>query len=143
MTSRRLRIVTLNTWKNEGDHPARVRAMGEGLRALQPDIVLLQEVFRTGDGVVDTGRSLAGALGLALAHAPARAKTRRWAGREVSSEAGLAVLARGEIGRRDRLSLPSDERGGERIALFADVTCEGGAKAFVCCTHLSHLRGDT
>lgn len=69
----RMRIATLNTWKNEGDLSARLAAMAAGLRVLAPDVLLLQEVFRTADGAADTGRDLAAALGLALAYAPARA----------------------------------------------------------------------
>ena len=141
MASAPLRIVTLNTWKNDGDYPARLHAMAAGLRALRPDIVLLQEVFRTDDGDADTGRTLAAALQLALVYAPARRKPRPWRGPPVPSEAGLAVLARGTIRRHERLALPSDDLGGERIALYADVQA-AGTTVFVCCTHLSHLRGD-
>lgn len=138
-----VRVVTFNTWKNDGDYAARLDAMAAGLRALVPDVLLLQEVFRTADGAADTGRSLAHALGLALAYAPARRKPRRWRGDEVDSESGLAVLVRGEIERVERLELSSDPRGGERIALLADACLPDGRRLLVGCAHLSHVRDDS
>lgn len=141
--NRSLRVLTLNTWKNEGDYEARIAAMGAGLAALDLDIVLLQEVFRTAAGTADTGRALAESLRMALAYAPARVKKRTWRGREVESESGLAVLVRGKIENVASLSLPSDERGGERIAMLADAFLANGLGVLVGCTHLSHLRGDS
>jgi endonuclease/exonuclease/phosphatase family metal-dependent hydrolase len=140
--SRPVRVVTFNTWKNDGDYAARLGAMAAGLRSLVPDVVLLQEVFRMADGAADTGRFLANALGLTLAYAPARRKLRRWRGHDADSESGLAVLVRGKVARVERLSLPIDPRGGERIALLADACLPGGRRMLAGCVHLSHLRDD-
>lgn len=136
-----LRILTLNTWKNDGDYPARLEAMGKGLLALAPDIILLQEVFRTADGMADTGRHLANALGLELIYAPARSKLRMWEGKPALTESGLAILVRGSSIKHHIMPLPGEESGGERIALLAllkvdDITLSIG------CLHLSHLRND-
>jgi len=68
-----IRVVTLNTGKDEGDWPARITAIGAALRDLCPDIVCLQEVY-VGAGR-DTGQALATAMGLICTHVPARAKT--------------------------------------------------------------------
>ncbi len=137
----RLRIATLNTWKNEGEHSARLAAMVAGLRVLAPDVLLLQEVFRAADGAADTGRDLAAALGLALAYAPARAKPRLWHGAPVPSESGLAILVRGEVVSARTLSLPSSPRGGERVALLARLRVDG-VDLLAASLHLSHLRDD-
>ena len=142
MISRPQRIVTLNTWKNEGNYPARLRAMGDGLRALQPDLVLLQEVFRTLDGEADTRATLANALQMTPAYAPARPKPRAWRGRATPSESGHAVLVRGAIAWSERIVLPSDEAGGERIALLVAAELSSGKRVLAGCIHLSHLRGD-
>ncbi len=142
MTANRLlRVVTLNTWKNDGDLGARLPVMGACLRELAPDIVLLQEVFCAPMARIDTSATLAAMLGMVRVHAPARAKVRTWYGRDVDSTSGLAVLARGRICAEDRLTLPSDEIGGERIALLTHVEIDG-ARLMVGNTHLSHLRGD-
>ena len=142
MTRTTVRGITLNTWKNEGDYAARLRAMGAGLSALRPEVVLLQEAFRAEAGDADTARALGEALGLAVAYAPARAKLRVWHGSEVASESGLAVLVRGEVVARERLLLPSDPAGGERIALIVRARLETGIEVIAACVHLSHLRGD-
>ncbi|MGH8018845.1 MAG: endonuclease/exonuclease/phosphatase family protein [Opitutaceae bacterium] len=136
-----MRIVTLNMWKNEGDLPRRLIAIAEGLRALNPDVVLLQEVFRTMDDAVHSGRSLAEDLGLTLVYAPARRKPRRWQNTGVMSESGLAVLVRGLVDAHKHAPLPGDERGGERIALFVRALV-GEARVSVASVHLSHLRDD-
>lgn len=131
--------VTLNTWKNEGDHPARLRAIAAGLAALEPDVVLLQEVFRTCDGATDTGRELAAALGLTLVYAPARRKLRAWQGRQQMSESGLAVLVRGDCVHSETLVLPTTPAGGERIALLVSARLKGQT-VMIGCVHLAHLR---
>jgi endonuclease/exonuclease/phosphatase family metal-dependent hydrolase len=136
-----VRILTLNTWKNEGAYAARIRTITSGLRALAPDVILLQEVFRTSGGEAHTSVALADALGLVHAYAPGRAKPRTWQGREVPSESGLAILARGPITRVERLPLPSDDEGGERLALLVDARIRGQS-VLACCVHLSHLRED-
>lgn len=142
MTRIPVRCITLNTWKNEGDYAARLRAMGAGLGALRPDVVLLQEAFRAEATETDTARALGEALGLAVAYAPARAKVRSWLGRDVASESGLAVLVRGEVIGSERLPLPSDAAGGERIALIVRARLTSGIEVMAGCVHLSHLRGD-
>ena len=142
MTKFTVRCVTLNTWKNEGDYAARLRAMSAGLSALRPAVVFLQEVFRTEANGADTARALGEDLGMAVAYAPARAKVRAWHGSEVASESGLAVLVRGQVLSSERLELPSDEAGGERIALLVRARLPEGAEVVAGCVHLSHLRGD-
>lgn len=142
MTRTRVRCITLNTWKNEGDYGARLRGMGAGLSAQGPDVVLLQEVFRAESGAADTGGGLGEVLGMAVAYAPARAKVRSWLGRDVASESGLAVLVRGEVIESERLALPSDAAGGERIALIVRARLATGIEVVAGCVHLSHLRGD-
>jgi len=136
-----VRILTLNTWKNEGPYVSRLRAMASGLRALAPDVVLLQEVFRTAGGEAHTSVALADALGMVHAYAPGRSKLRSWQGRDVPSESGLAILARGPLTRVERRVLPSDDAGGERIVLLVEARIRG-LTLLAGCVHLSHLRGD-
>lgn len=134
-------VVTLNTWKNDGDLRRRLPAMAQGLRALTLDIVLLQEVFRADEPTWHTGEALADALGLVCVYAPARRKFRAWDGRVVTCEAGLAILWRGERPAAETIALPTSEAGGERIALL----CRGeirGRRVLAGNVHLSHLRGD-
>jgi endonuclease/exonuclease/phosphatase family metal-dependent hydrolase len=51
-------------------------------------------------------------------------------------------LVRGKVLASERLALPSDEAGGERIALLVRARLENGVEVIAGCVHLSHLRGD-
>lgn len=131
-----LRVVTLNLWKNEGQFARRQTLIREGLEALAPDIVFLQECFAAPDLGIDVARSLAAHLNMACHPAPARAKLRRHDGAVVSSTSGLAVLLRGPATART-FSLPSVAADGERIAQCVDVTPD----LRLLNLHLTHLQG--
>lgn len=128
-----MRVVTLNTWKNDGDYPARLARIADGLAALDPDVVCLQECF-VGGGY-DTACALAEALRLDLHAAPARAKVRELRGASVDSTSGLAILTR-LPGQAETLPLTSHPADGERIA--QRFTTFG---VRIVNLHLSHLRG--
>lgn len=131
-----MRIVTLNTWKNEGDYPRRLRLMCEGLDALSPDVVCLQEAFIAAGH--DTAAEVALYLGLTDHAAPARAKLRMQDGRLVQSTSGLAILTRG-VAEARTLPLPDDPADGERIAQVVElVRC--GRPLRILNLHLTHLR---
>lgn len=132
-----MRVVTLNTWKNEGDYPRRLRLMRDGLAALSPDVVCLQEAFATQGA--DTARELGAALGFVVHVAPARFKERCHEGRLVRSSSGLAILTRWP-GTSCSLILPSDPADGERIAQRLDLQV-GDQALRVLNLHLTHLRG--
>ncbi len=132
-----MRIVTLNTWKNEGDYLRRLQLMGDGLRDMAPDIVCLQECFAA-EGF-DTAGWLASELGLFAHLAPSRRKVRTHQGRDLDSSSGLAILARAQ-GVADRLDLAAHPADGERTAQRLDLEVEGRPLRILN-LHLTHLRG--
>ncbi len=140
-------LVTLNTWKCDGDYDARLRAMAAGLAALHADVVCLQECFAVLDDAsadsagtpADTARALAQHLGMQSFHVPARRKRRAFAGGQVFSSSGLAILTRLEAHGMEALALPTDSADGERIAQSLLLRADG-ATLRVINTHLSHLR---
>jgi endonuclease/exonuclease/phosphatase family metal-dependent hydrolase len=132
-----VRILTLNTWKNDGNYERRLPLMRDGLAALSPDVVCLQECFACDQ--VDTAAWLAFELGYTLHAAPARWKPRRHGAGEVESCSGLAVLAR-ERGGASQLTLSSHPADGERIAQAVDLQA-GGRPLRILNLHLTHLRG--
>jgi endonuclease/exonuclease/phosphatase family metal-dependent hydrolase len=141
MLSRAFRVLTLNTWKNEGNYESRLAVLARELGTLRADFVLLQECFRTCGprGVqADTAQHLAAALGAHLTYAPARRKPRTWSGAPVESESGLAILSPLAPNRATTLALPSSDVGGERIALLADYDL-GGHRIILGNLHLSHV----
>lgn len=131
-----MRIVTLNTWKNEGDYGRRLKLMRDGLLAMAPDVICLQECFAA-DGF-DTAAWLADELGMNLHAAQARAKWRRHEGRRILSTSGLAFLFRGQ-GACAMHSLTASRTDGERIAMRLDVLGETRPLR-VLNLHLTHLR---
>jgi endonuclease/exonuclease/phosphatase family metal-dependent hydrolase len=128
-----IRLLTLNCWKDEGDWPARMAAISEGLAALSPDIVCLQEVY--GGGGRDTGAVLAAQTGLFCTHVAARIKARGG----IVSSSGLAILSRTPPEASQALDLPTTAEDGGRKALIATFGTEAGPLR-VASLHLSHLR---
>lgn len=135
-----MRIVTLNTWKCDGAYRMRLPLMAQGLAALAPDLVLLQEVFASDDGFYDTAAVLAQALSMVAAHAPARHKTRQFEGRPHPGTSGMAVLSRQPALEHLVLPLPADATDGERVAQLLHYAV-GPDGLWVLNVHLSHLPG--
>ncbi|SDG69054.1 endonuclease/exonuclease/phosphatase family protein [Roseospirillum parvum] len=133
-----LSVVTLNTWKGEGPYRRRLDLMADGLAALAPDVVLLQEAFAAPSLGLSTAEALAERLGLFAIAPAARAKTRQVEGRSVSSTSGLALLSRRPLDRYEVLELPKDAADGDRQALVARLATPHGDLVVVN-THLSHL----
>lgn len=131
-----IRLLTLNTWKDEGDYDRRLALTAEGLADLRPDIVCLQEVFAADEDGRNTARVLAAASGLEARLAPARAKFRggRW------STSGLCVLSAFPVRAVERIALPFDPNDGERIAQRVDLLTPVGPLRVVN-LHLTHLPG--
>ncbi len=133
-----MRLVSLNTWKSEGDYPRRVRAMAEGLSALSADVIALQEDLRTSDGLTHTALALGQALSMHLSWVPARCKPRRVGAAQTLSTSGLAVLSRRPVLEQRMLALPQDARDGERVAQCVRLPDAAGERWLVN-LHLSHL----
>lgn len=133
-----MRLVSLNTWKCDGAYSRRLTRMGEGLAALSPDVIALQEVFIAPDLGCDTTVFLAQALDMKRAVVPLRRKDRTVEGQVVDSWSGLAILSRNPILSQRTLVLPSDPRDGERAALAVDLAFED-RKITLVTLHLTHL----
>jgi endonuclease/exonuclease/phosphatase family metal-dependent hydrolase len=130
----RLRIATWNVWGRYGPWEARLPVIIENLRAIDADIVALQEVWD--DDARSQARELADALGYVD---PVYAANLERDG----ARSGNAVLARWSITRHDVLVLPRrgafgavDDEGEERLCVFAEVDGPRGPVQ-VFCAHLS------
>ena len=134
-----MRVLTLNTWKCDGHYSLRLQAMAAGIRALDPDVVALQECFASVDGQHDTARYLSLALGLHAHWAPARRKPRWVQGKHVDSWSGMAVLSRHPALECVSLQLPSNPADGGRLAQLALLRLAAGTTLALANVHLSHL----
>lgn len=136
-----LRVVTINTGKGDGPYAARLDALVDGLRALDADVVLCQEVFEAIDGSASTSLHLASALGLNVVSCRIRRKTRAVEAGSLDSWSSLATLTRLPIREVVTLPLPTVEADGERSALLLALDA-GSFPIRIGNTHLTHLRGE-
>lgn len=134
-----LSVVTFNTWKCDGDYPNRLELAAASLGRLAPDLVLLQEAFRSQDGAWDTAAFLARALGLNPVFHLARFKARVLCGQIVPGWSGLAVLSRFPLTGSGALGLTADPCDGDRWAQWVDIDA-GGLPVRLVNTHLCHLK---
>jgi endonuclease/exonuclease/phosphatase family metal-dependent hydrolase len=123
---REFRAATLNIWSRFGPWEARLLAIRDLLRDLQPDVIGLQEVLRTPD--LDQARLVSDGLGYEIA----------WG---ISSEnhgfpTGNAILSRWPIVRSEVIPLPDGGSDEQRSAVFAELASPFG-KIPVFCTHLN------
>ncbi len=137
----RVKLVTINTWKCDGDYAQRLQALRIQLKELDADIIALQESFSTANGTVDTARCLAQALGLTWHTVLARRKPRWHQGQWVDSFSSQALLSAWPIRAAAAIELPSSPSDGGRWAQVCSVEVEG-RRVGVANVHLSHLRDD-
>lgn len=134
-------IVSINTWKCEGNYQQRVSTFARHLSVLDPDVVMLQEVFAAPEVDADTSGTVSRALPEhRCIPATARNKLRWFGDREVASISGLATLIRGSSSHNKIVQLPDvqDDRG--RVAHVIDANVNGIQLQLVN-IHLSHIRG--
>jgi endonuclease/exonuclease/phosphatase family metal-dependent hydrolase len=136
-----LRLVTINTWKCDGNYPERLALLKTQIADLQADVIACQEVFRAGDRA-DTGRDLADALGLHYAFAPARYKPRHFQGQLTDSYSGLGLLSRFPILNTETVLFPPHPDDTDRLAQLVWLNV-AGASVLVVNTHLTHLHGQS
>lgn len=128
-----LRVVSLNLWGEQGPLQERTTAIEAGLRALDPDVVFLQEVRHIPGRLANQALTLAETLGMQHAFAPAL----EWGG----GEEGLAILARAPLDDVAHLVLPHGDEKERRILLSASLrTAHGPVGLFT--THLNYRLTD-
>ena len=123
-----LTAVTLNLWHDQHDWPARRAVIIDTLRALAPDVILLQEVLEK-EGLPNQARQLADSLGYAFTFAsvdPVGGPKRY----------GNAILARLPILATREVKLPPLDDW--RVAAHARLALPGGGTLDAYVTHLHH-----
>ena len=67
----RLKVLTLNIWNRQGPWEQRLPLIRAGLRALDPDLVALQEVLALDGAPANQADDVAAGLGYRVAYGPA------------------------------------------------------------------------
>lgn len=123
-----LSVVTLNLWHDKADWPARQAHIATTLRALHPDVIVLQEVLQHAS-LPNQAQTLAEALGYrhVFASVDAPDAVRRYGNAILTPH---RILADGARPLR-----PADDY---RIALHARIALDDGTPVDVYATHLHH-----
>jgi endonuclease/exonuclease/phosphatase family metal-dependent hydrolase len=119
-----LRVVTLNFWGTEPPLERRMELAARQLRALDPDVVCLQEVRPHGEAT--TAHALAARLGMTASYARAVAWDAGEHGYATAGEEGLAILAKAPLVEQRVLVLPDARPADTRILLSGRVATAGG-----------------
>ena len=134
-----IKIVTINTWKCDGDYRARMELLAEQLQVLKPDIIACQECFHSGEGKADTLKFLAERLNMHFSFLPGRQKKRRFEEKWVDSLSGLGVLSAYRICSVKGFNLPIVPGDEDRKALQVQIQLPSGNNLCLTNTHLTHL----
>lgn len=121
--------MTLNLWNEQPPFEARMRVAAEGLRALAPDVVALQEVRVAPGRIPNQAETLAAALGYGFVFEPAAVMG--------DGEQGLAIISRLPIIEHAAMELPHAEANERRIMLSARLETQVGG-VWVHTTHLDY-----
>lgn len=123
--------LTLNIWHDQGDWPRRHGLILEGLQALRPDVVCLQEVLQK-PGLPNQAKTLAEGLGYAVAFASVD-------GAGAAKRYGNAILTRHPVlEKNERRLRPFNDY---RVALHVRLAV-AGRPVNAYCTHL-HYSGES
>jgi endonuclease/exonuclease/phosphatase family metal-dependent hydrolase len=135
-----IQIITINTWKCDGDYYNRRTLLAKQLKALTPHIIACQECFLSEDEKVDTLRFLAEELDMYYHFTPARFKTRLLGNDELNSYSGLGVLSAFPIKVFAEFDLPFSDADGERKSQQIIIEVTAQKKLLLTNIHLTHLQ---
>jgi endonuclease/exonuclease/phosphatase family metal-dependent hydrolase len=138
----KLTLLTINTWKCDGDYYKRRAVLLRELAAAGAQVILCQECFSSADGQADTLGYLAAGLGMPAYFLPARKKERLLAGERVTSFSGLGVLTSLPVLGQAAIDLPASAADGDRKAQLLTLEPLPGYRMLIANIHLTHLRDD-
>jgi len=134
-----LKIISLNTWKCDGEYEERIGYMASELEKIKPDIITLQECFRTEDGETDTLGFLGSKLQMKSNFIPGRFKKRLFNQAWVDSYSDLGILTRYPFSKIKEYSLPGVPKDPDRKVQMASIDLPGSSPFLLVNTHLTHI----
>jgi endonuclease/exonuclease/phosphatase family metal-dependent hydrolase len=137
-----MRFATLNLWGSREPLVRRLEVAADGLRALEPDVICLQEV-RVGEGLPHTGETLAALLGSdwqTVFAAGTSGGPGTFGPGSTAGEEGVAILSRHPVRETRTVALPEARPDERRVLLSALI--EGAGPVWAHTTHLHYRLGD-
>ena len=136
----KIKLVTINTWKCDGDYYKRRQVLADQLQKLTPHIIACQECFLSEDEKIDTLRFLAEELDMYYHFTPARLKLRTLENEQVMSYSGLGILSAFRLGTINEFDLPTLAADGERRIQQVVMEISEDKKLLLTNVHLTHLK---
>jgi endonuclease/exonuclease/phosphatase family metal-dependent hydrolase len=127
---RTLRVLTINLWGEQPPLSRRMALLAEGIAALAPDVVALQEVQDRPPGLPNQAEALASAVGMQSVFAPAVAFR--------GGHEGLALLSRLPLVGQDARPLPHATDDEARVVLSAGFDAGAQSPIWLHTTHLNY-----
>ncbi|MDB5149113.1 MAG: endonuclease/exonuclease/phosphatase family protein [Mucilaginibacter sp.] len=134
-----VKIITINTWKCDGEYRVRMGILAKQLKDLKPHVIACQECFYSEEANADTLKFLANELNMNYCFLPGRSKKRLFEGRMVNSTSGLGILSIYPLAETASFDLPVVPEDNDRKAFQADVTLPSKERLTITTTHLTHL----
>jgi endonuclease/exonuclease/phosphatase family metal-dependent hydrolase len=137
-----IKLLTINTWKCDGNYQKRLVALQDQILAINADIIALQESFQTIDNKYNTAYTLANSLNYFHISSQSRKKIRIIDGVANDSYSNVAILSKFPIRKHQVFPLPSSPEDGGRDAIVTEIIIENH-RIVVASLHLTHLRNAT
>jgi endonuclease/exonuclease/phosphatase family metal-dependent hydrolase len=138
-----LTLLTINTWKCDGDYYNRREVLKKELLKSNAQVILCQECFCSADGRIDTLEYLSQELGMRAYAVPARKKKRLLGEQWVDSTSGLGILTPLAVKGVSAVELPSTETDGGRKVQLLTIELASGVELLIANIHLTHCPDDT
>jgi len=137
---KQIKIVTINTWKCDGNYDKRIVLLAEQLKAISPAVIACQECFSSDEANADTLKFLSEALDMQACFLPGRFRKRLFKGNWVNSFSGLGILSSFPLSELENYILPDVPGDEQRKLQLAEIVLPGERKMLLANTHLTHLR---
>jgi endonuclease/exonuclease/phosphatase family metal-dependent hydrolase len=134
-----LSILTINTWKSDGNYSNRIKALVKELKKMKPDIILLQEALQTNHCNYNTALSISQALNYNYYTTLSRYKMRIVEGVEMLSYSNQAIVSVMPVNFEKNLELPTHEKDGDRHAQLISFRY-GEKNILIINIHLTYLK---
>lgn len=133
-----MRIISFNIWKNSPPFEKRMAIIAEELLNLNPDIILLQEVFSINEDTHNSLNFITDKRGILSFHTPSRFKKRIHNKISQDSFSGFAICHREKVIESFSMILPTTPLDGERRCQFLIIDRNNRKICFVN-SHLTHI----
>jgi endonuclease/exonuclease/phosphatase family metal-dependent hydrolase len=134
-----IKIVTINTWKCDGNYRLRLKALANQLKMLRPEVIACQECFSSNQGQLSTLDFLGSELQMNYQFVESRFKKRWFENQWVESYSGLGILSVYSFIKSSAFDLPGDNEDPERRIQRVLINLPNEKKLLITNTHLTHI----